>query len=307
MKTTFLIFLMCVGNWVLAQKVEYVYRNPNDSSVNCYLKIFPNTPSTKGLIVRDYSNLPDVSKRPSYKIVQLLAEAGFMTLITNTSRQFPELFTADSTMHLLDEIIHEVLTAHDIPEQNIFIGGISASGTRALRYAQYCAAGKSDIRVRGVFVVDSPLDLARFYKSAFYHKKHFTGGMLSEANYMLPLFNSLFGGSPAEYPESYLNGSVFSHQDSIGGNAHLLKDTDIVIFHEPDIDWWIKERGCSYYDINSYDLVAFTVLQKALGNEGIELITTTGKGFDKHGSRKPHSWTIVDEQYLIDWILERTE
>lgn len=80
-----------------------------------------------------------------------------------------------------------------------------------------------------------------------------------------------------------------------------------MIFHEPDIDWWISERGCSYYDINSYDLVALTVLLKKLGNKHIDLITTTGKGFDREGSRKPHSWTIVDEDYLMTWILIRIE
>lgn len=131
--------------------------------------------------------------------------------------------------------------------------------------------------------------------------------MLDEAKLMLPMFDSLFGGSPQDHPEAYLRSSVFSHADSVGGNAALLKNTDMILFHEPDIDWWIKERGCSYYDINSYDLAAFTVLQKNLGNTGVTLVTTSGKGFDRQGHRKPHSWTIVDEDYLLQWILERTE
>lgn len=301
------ILVIGISFAVYGQSFEYVYKNPNDSTFNSYLKIFPETDSIIGLIVRDYSNLPDASKESPFEIVNLASKAGMMTLITNTSTQFPELFTSDSSIKLLDEIVEEVVNQHQIPKNNIFVGGISSSGTRALRYAQYCAAGKSNIKIRGVFAVDSPLDLERFYNSAFYHKKNFTEGMLWEANLMLPLFDFLFGGSPKEHYEAYRNSSVFSHTDTLGGNAPLLKNTDILIFHEPDIDWWISERGCSYYDINSYDLVAFTVLLKKLGNQNVDLITTSGKGFDRKGNRKPHSWTIVDEDYLINWILKRIE
>jgi hypothetical protein len=307
MELIHLIFCLIFSLTCFGQQYEYVYRNPADNSFNCYLKFYPKTDSIKGLIVRDYSRLFDAEEKSPYQFTDLALEAGMMVLITNTSKQFPELFTADSTMAILNEIILEVVNEHNIPEENIFIGGISASGTRALRFAQYCAEGKSRIKIRGVFVVDSPLDLERFYNSAFHHKKNFSKGMLWEAKLMVPLLDSLFGGSPNEKYESYKNASVFSHADPNGGNASFLKNTDIIIFHEPDIDWWIRERGCSYFDINSYDLAAFTVLLKGLGNENIDLITTTGKGFDRKGNRKPHSWTIVDEQHLMNWILERVD
>jgi len=307
MKIALFVLFLIICQITFAQQYEYVYRNPADSSSNCYLKFFPKTDSIRGLIIRDYSSLFDAREKSPYQFTDLALEAGTLVLITNTSNQFPELFTADSSIKLLDEMIKEVIKEHQIPEKNIFIGGISSSGTRALRYAQYCAEGKSEIKIRRVFIVDSPLDLARFYNSAFYHKKNFKGGMLSEAKLILPLLDSIFGGSPNEFAEDYKNASVFLHLDDLGGNAHHLKNTDIIIFHEPDIDWWIRERGCSYFDINSYDLVAFTILMRSLGNENIELITTTGKGFDSAGKRKPHSWTIVDEEYLIDWIVQRVE
>ena len=88
-----------------------------------------------------------------------------MTIFTVTSNRFPELYYFDEKPALLDEIIYEVITGHNIPEHNIFLGGMSASGTRALRFVQYCNQGKSkyNTTVRGVFAVDSPLDLERFY------------------------------------------------------------------------------------------------------------------------------------------------
>jgi hypothetical protein len=305
MKIVLTILLMSICCTSFGQQHEYVYRNPSNSSFNCYLKLLPESDTIRGLIVRDYSRLFDVTEKSPYRFTDLALEAGFMVLITNTSNQFPELFTSDSTMRLLDEIIQEVVMEHEVPGDNIFIGGMSSSGTRALRFAQYCAQGKSQTKIRGVFVVDSPLDLERFYNSAFYHRKNFSGGMLSEANLILPHFDSLFGGSPKEYYNAYKNSSVFTQSDSLGGNASFLQNTNIIIFHEPDINWWIAERGCSYYDINSYDLAAFTLFLGKLGNTNVELITTTGKGFDTNGNRKPHSWSIVDEEYLLSWILKR--
>ena len=292
---------------LFGQSAEYVFKNKIDSSYNCYLKVFPNTEKINGLLIRDYSNLPDTALESPYQFPKLCAENGIMTLYTNTSTQFPELFTSDSIIKRLDEFVVEVIKIHDIPKNNIFIGGISASGTRALRYAQYCAQGKSAIEIKGVFAVDAPLDLARFYTSAKNHKKNFKAGMLWEANWMLPLFKTLFNGSPDEVFNAYLKSSVFTHTDSLGGNAHYLNNTSILLFHEPDIDWWISERGAAYYDINSYDLVAFTILLKSMGNSDIELITSSGKGFDKNGNRMPHSWTIVDETYLMERIMKRMD
>lgn len=305
MKKTIVLLLALISLQSLAQDYEYVYRNPKDSTYNSYLKIFPSTEEIRGLVIRDYTNLPDMRKSSPYQFTQLCSDAGLMVLICNSSKQFPELFIADSSMQVLESMVLEVIAAHGIPAENIFIGGISASGTRALRFAQYCERSHSTLKIRGAFAVDAPLDLARFYTSAERHKKYFKDGMLWEANYMLPLFDSLFKASPDEQPEAYRDASVFSHSDSIGGNAGYLKNTDLILFHEPDIDWWIAERGASYYDINSFDLAAFTVCIRSLGNENVELVSTSGKGFDAEGNRKPHSWTIVDEVYLVDWILKR--
>lgn len=307
MKLILLFLFLLTSIDLYSFEYEYVYRNNNDSTTNCYLKIYPTTDEIKGIVVRDFTNLPDMTRKSYYNFLELSSEAGYLTLITNTSKQYPELYTSDSVMQLLDEMIHEVLIAEQLPADNIFIGGISASGTRALRYAQYCNRGKSDIKPKGVFVVDSPLDLGRFHNSAIKHKDNFSGGMLTEANWMIPYFNKLFGGTPSDVPEKYINGSVFSHPDSLNYNASTLKNTSIILYHEPDIDWWIEERGASYYDINSFDIAAFTIFQKKIGNNDIELVTTSGKGYDKKGKRKPHSWSIVDEKYLLNWIIERTE
>lgn len=139
MKTAITILLISICFSCIGQDYEYVYRNPSDSSFNCYLKFYPKSDTIRGLIVRDYSRLYDAKEKSPYKFTDFALENDMMVLVTNTSKQFSELFTSDSTIKLLDKIINEVVIEHYIPEDNIFIGGISSSGTRALRNAKYCA------------------------------------------------------------------------------------------------------------------------------------------------------------------------
>lgn len=292
---------------VFAQQEVYVYKNPQDSTRNAYLKIIPTTDSIKGLVVRDYTRLPDTAQTSPYQFQKLCSANGFVTLYTTTGASFPELFVEDSIMQILDNIIAEVILAHNIPKQNIFIGGISASGTRALRYAQFCAQGKSQnqIQIKGVFAVDSPLDHTRFFNSIQRNKANYLAGMKWEGDYMEKYFPSLLKGDTQTNPTAYENASVYSQHLEKGGNAVWLNQTPLILFHEPDIEWWMKERGCSYFDINSYDIVAFVVELRAQGNEEVTLVTTTGKGYNRAGERKPHSWTIVDEELLLGWILNQ--
>lgn len=301
--TLFVVFLSIT---VSAQEYEYVFRNPQDSSSNAYLVVLPQGP-IRGMVVRDYTTLPSMQKESPYQYAKLCREAGLLCLYTDTSTDFPELFITDSCMLLLEQMIAEVLRKYEVPEQSIFIGGISASGTRALRFAEYTVRSNSNIKIRGVFAVDAPLDLARFYYSASSHRESFKAGMRWEADFMIPKFESWFGGSPDSFNQAYKMASVFCHADSLGGNAHYLRKTDLILFHEPDIDWWLNERGSSYYDINSFDLVAFTQKLRDLGNDEVQLITTSGKGFNRAGERNCHSWTIVDEKLLVDWILGRCD
>lgn len=301
-----ILFLFLAGS-AAAQRYEYVYRTPGDSSLNCYLAVLPESGPVRGMIIRDFSSLPDTSRPSPYRLHLLAAGEGLITLYTVTSHAFPELYVHDSCAALLDEIVEEAILKYTVPEKNLFAGGLSAGGTRALRYAQFCAMGKSTYghRINGVFAVDSPLDQERFWLSATAHKSNFKGGMAWEADLIQEEFPRMFGGTAEEAPESYRNGSVFSHMLSDGGNARWLNGINVLLIHEPDIDWWANERGASYFDINSYDLAALYLFLKPYGRA--RMITTTSRGFDKQGNRNCHSWSIVDEELLIDWLVSHLQ
>lgn len=302
-----LLLLICLSTKTISQSAKYVYRNAQDSSYNCYLLVTPDTLTINGVIIRDYTRLPDTSRKSPYKWADLALEKGYAILYTTSFTFFPGLCYTDSSTQLLDDIINEALEENKLPRNNLFIGGISASGTRALRYTQYCEQGRSthNIKIRGVFSVDSPLDLERFCYSAKNNSANFKAGMLWEANLMNKVFPEKLGPIESN-TEKYRENSVFSYKDSLGGNAKYLLNVPTLFFHEPDIDWWIKERGSAYYDINSFDIAGLVNCLTVMGGTKVEQVITTNKGFDRNGKRKCHSWTIVDEDYLIEWIIKHS-
>jgi hypothetical protein len=76
-----------------------------------------------------------------------------------------------------------------------------------------------------------------------------------------------------------------------------------MIVSEPDIQWWLKERGydCSYNNITDH-VAMINELQK-LGNKNAVLVTTINKGYRKPtNTRHPHSWSIADPEQIIQWL-----
>lgn len=304
----YLLFILFLFSACTSYSFEFIYsyENPQDSSRNSYLLVMPKDRPAKGLVIRDFSKLPDITRKSPYQWMDLLLAEKFAILFTDTSKHNPDLFYDDEGPEMIDGFVNEVMSNYSI-DNNIFIGGISASGTRALRYAQYIAEGKSKYgtELKGVFAVDSPLDIERFYLSATRNKEKFKGGMAYEASFVPQVFEDVFGGTLNDKTEAYRQSSVFSQFAENYGNASRYLGTSIVFFHEPDIEWWIEERGASYFDINSFDIAAFVNYQKLNGNDDVTLITTQDKGSDREGNHKCHSWTIVDEKLLVEWILER--
>lgn len=291
-----------------AQNYQYTFNIPGDSTYNCYLTATPKG-KIKGLLVRDYSYLPDIAIPSRYEWEQIALDSGLMVLYTATTKTYPELYLYDEPMAILDNLINEVVTKYSIPKDKIVIGGMSSSGTRAVRYTQYCEQGKSrnGIKIAGVFGVDPPLDNERFYLSSKQILDKGLGkGHQDEAKMIMAFYKKHIGGSPRKkrFYKVYVATSAYTDSHIEGGNAKWLKDVPIRLYHEPDIDWWLKERNESYIHTNSPDIAGLINTLQVMGNNQAELITTTGKGYLRDGTRHPHSWTIVNEPDLINWVMK---
>ncbi|MFQ6045200.1 MAG: hypothetical protein ACE5PT_02425 [Gemmatimonadales bacterium] len=65
----------------------------------------------------------------------------------------------------------------------------------------------------------------------------------------------------------------------------------------------IETRGLDYDDMNALDKAALVNRMRLMGNDRAELITTSGKGYRWNGDRHPHSWSIVHEARVVQWMV----
>lgn len=291
-----------------AQTPQVVRRTPGDSVADSY-RVYAATGTPRAVLVLlpgwgDDVNAfePSSGSTPS-TLPARLASRGVVTI---TALPDPEtLFETDAMVVRLDSMVAEVLQRYRIPRERVAIGGFSAGGTGAVRYAQHCAQGRcrGASRVAAVFAVDPPLDWERVYRtSELIVRRNAPRSNIEEERRLVSTIRSSMGGTPDQRRPAYLRHSPLIASAVDGGNARHLASTAVRIYTEPDVHWWMQERNLDFHGMNSVDHAALINLLRVGGNTRAELITTTGKGYRPDGRRHPHSWSIVDEEELIRWL-----
>jgi pimeloyl-ACP methyl ester carboxylesterase len=287
---------------IFGQDVERVYRT-QDSTQNFYLVLEPKT-QPKGLLVilpgfggpprevLEETDLPAKARKEGYVvIIPYLAIATFYSDSLSQGR--------------LSTLIPEVIKKYKIPKDKFIIGGHSAGGNGALLYSE-SAYGPNDmtlIRPNGVFAVDSPLDLKRFWNSIIFQKKLNSPNINSaEGDYFLKYFQDKYGGTPETAPAMYEKYSSYYRDSKEGGNAKFLKTVPVRLYCDPDIQWLMDNKSASYEHLNAADLSALIVQLKVLGNGKAELITNIGKGYLPDGRRHPHAFSQLDSNEFLLWM-----
>jgi surfactin synthase thioesterase subunit len=233
-----------------------------------------------------------------------LAKHGILTVVLVPASE--TLYETDAALHALDALLARVVQQYEVPRERVAIGGFSAGGTGAVRYAQRCAQQKCQAvpHIAAVFAVDPPLDFERLYRtSELIVQRNAPRSNIAEEGMILQTLRHAFGGTPDEARDSYRLHSAVLASAPDGGNALLLDRTPIRLYTEPDVHWWMDERNLDYHAMNVVDHAALINLLRVAGNIRAELITTTGKGYRPDGRRHPHSWSIVDEAELERWLL----
>lgn len=234
----------------------------------------------------------------------LLAEQGVLTMVAVPVRE--TLYESEEVLRALDALLSELVQQYGIPRERVAIGGFSAGGTGAVRYAQFCAQQKCRAvpSIAAVFAVDSPLDFERLYRtSEVIVQRDAPRSNIAEESMILTTLQQALGGTPDEAGDAYRLHSAVVASDPDGGNAQLLRHTPVRLYVEPDVHWWMEERNLDYHGMNAVDHAALINLLRVGGNHRAELITTTGRGYRPDGRRHPHSWSIVDEPDLASWLL----
>lgn len=285
---------------------ETIYMNPGDSSKHVISLWSANTP-VKGMVVILPPYGGDNNYYANSKLISLFLkyEIAFATIYSGSTG-----YHDDVDILALDSMMQVVIEKNNIPKDKIVLGGFSAGGYGALRYAIFSKSGKHKLGITpaGLFSVDAPLDLERWYNGMelFLQRADSTNIMYGEANYMTWKFRNMYKGSPKENLAAYRENSVVSIFTADGGNAWYLKDYPIRLYTEPDINWYIENVRADYLSINAIDQAALINILKLAGNKKATLITTTGKGYrpEFNNARIPHSWSIVDEDDFGKWVID---
>lgn len=302
------LFLLWPGV-TLGQQTRVVHPFPGDSLKGSY-RIHEPVGKARGLLVLlpggagSYDEFQSTGSSPS-TLPEQLREQQIVTIVPTA-----EGWLEDRYLKHIDAIVAETLTTHQIPNNRVVVGGFSGGGTTAVRFAEFCAAGRSAawISIRGVFAVDAPLDLTRFWRGEMLAiRRGADPRYVAEARFVLSQMRDVLGGSPETHPGNYLRVSPFSAFAKGGGQARLLRHLPVRLYTEPDVQWWMTNRKVDYYNMNAIDAAGLILQLQLLGNADAQLITTEGRGYRSDGSRHPHSWSIVDETQLRAWILKQVE
>lgn len=242
------------------------------------------------------------STRNEFKITELSIKNGFSVLLMNFNQH---LYLKSDEKKRLAELVERTIYQYNLPKKNIFIGGFSGGGNVALLLADYLVKTKSTIKPKGVFVVDSPVDLLGLYKTAKKNiENNFSQPSVQESTWIKRHFDNIFG-QPKNGIENYEAYSPYTYKTQNIKNLTGLKKLKIRFYIEPDLKWWRKNRKNEYKDLNAFYIQKLTEkLKTEFGDNNIELIKTENQGYRANGQRHPHSWSIVNKKELIKWMKE---
>ncbi|KAA2241715.1 hypothetical protein F0L74_17730 [Chitinophaga agrisoli] len=289
-----ILYLCLFAFTARGQQKKTIYRDSRDSTHNFYV-IRPPREAITGLLVLNDRGLSDSAKMDAW-------QQGIMILTVVPAVNSLDNLTSNAVLDTIDDMIAEVLTAYKISTGKVVIGGMSAAGTGAVRYAEYCYAGRSKAGIKpvGVFAVDPPLDYERLWnESNKAVERNFSKDAAEEGKTLLRLLNEQMKGTPRTRLTAYQQAGPFSYSAKQGGNAYLLNRLAVRLYTEPDINWWITNRHKDFYDLNAIDNAALINQLQLNGNTKAELIITSNKGIQAEGH--PHSWSILDQKELLIW------
>ncbi len=292
---------------VVGQKIETVYLDTKDSTANMYYAVVPQSGQVKSFMVLldGFGNANPKDILIQTELPKYAATKGVLSIMP-ILKTGPLYFGSDSaSQQSLKNIIETVVGKYKLGGKNFYIGGFSIGGTCAVKYAELAVQKNYAIQPKAVFAVDPPLDWERFYNTAKrVVRLSDPANINSEVTYMIDRIEKEMNGNPETAKKNFYDNSPYSYSDTTQTAIKNLIGVPIMLISEPDIQWWLSERGYDYSYINVTDQAAMINELQKLGNKKAILVTTTNKGYRQpNKKRHPHSWSIADPIKLTNWFL----
>ncbi|MES2811834.1 MAG: hypothetical protein V4670_05120 [Bacteroidota bacterium] len=235
-----------------------------------------------------------------FKILDIAAKNSISVVLMDFDHH---VFLKKTEKEALKIELEQLFEKYKIGYENICIGGFSAGGNISLLLSDFLITSKSKVVPKSVFIVDSPIDLLKIYQVSeknisINHNEE----SVEESKWIIENFNLDFG-NPSKGIQNYELNSPFTNQTLNLTNVSALKKTKIRFYTEPDIEWWKEHNGYSYRDLNAFSIFEMAEEMKKQQFSNVEVIKTKNKGYRANGNRHPHSWSIVDADNLMNWML----
>ena len=252
------------------------------------LILFPGFPETPARVKQEF------------KIVQPALKKGIALVLMKFNQK---LWLDTQEKFRLASTFNQLMVNHNLDSTNIFIGGFSSGGNMSLLLANHLAETDNLIQPKGVFIIDSPVDLLGLYEISQRNiQRNFSAVSLQESTRTVKRFETSFG-SPEDSLENYEMASVYTKKTNNLQNLAHLEHLKIRLYTEPDIEWWQKNRQNDYEDMNAFYIKNLSEELIEKYGEQVEYIPTQNKGYRANGQRHPHAWSIVDVGELLTWML----
>jgi hypothetical protein len=304
-KQIIILLIICInfsiGN---AQRYEKIKLTSKDTMSNTFIAVIPDQPVKAWMILMDGFGSDPVMLHKKTDLIDQATKNGILCVMPVLSPGFMYFGIDEESQQSLLLQIDTIIKRYDVASKDFYIGGYSIGGGCAIKYAQLAIKNNYKIKPKAVFAVDPPLDWERYYNAA---KRIIRLSELnkisSELRIIVPRIEKEMKGSPQQAIQNYYDLSPYSFTDTTQRAVKILLNTPIMIYTEPDIQWWLKERGYDYYNINGIDHAAMINELQRLGNKNAILKTSTGKGYKLPDNiRHPHSWNLIDSKMLIEWM-----
>lgn len=303
MKKAILIFLLfiIIGCKNQSQKKQIEGNKITTVQTNDY-ELIKSSELKALLIVFPGGGSTSKETKEEFKIVKKATEKGISVLLMNFNRH---LWIEKKDSEQLTKLITEAIEKNQLKAESIFIGGISLGGTVALTLSSHLVETNSTLKPKGVFAVDSPIDLFALYESSQKDilRTDFSEERLAEPKWIINYFEEEFGGKDS----LLLNIQKVSPITLKTKNTNKIKNLQnnkLRFYTEPDTLWWKETRETNFESTNAFTLQKINEVLKNENWKNIALIQTKNKGYRANGERNSHSWSIVDTDDLINWILE---
>jgi len=299
-----LLKFSCIIAFIFSSTLSTAQNNgieKNHISSDFYELYKSDTPEAVLILFGGYpENAEDIKRE--FPINEMASKKNIAVAYLNYSRK---LWLEENEKIELAKSILELLKSNNLPTKKIFFGGYSSGGNMALLISDFLIENSNyEIEPKGVFIVDSPLDLLALYQSAEKNiKSNFSEPAIQEAKWIITTLNENFG-EPESNLHKYEKYSAFTSNTNQISNLKNLKSTQIRLYTEPDTLWWKENRKADYDQMNAYYIKKLSECLKDSGFNKVEYIPTKNKGYRANGERHPHSWSIVDKVELLQWMLE---